>query len=202
MQGVGAPTEGGLCVLERFRAWMKAIRMVPVPDLYLVSGLFALVGAMLAMESPARIAAAVASVPMIAMWSLLRNQDRQLGELREQLNNSKEEVITRRSTMRFIFDELLHEPDKLPPQVTQNQQQMERALVAASGFAELLGQTLECQPPSVGQIYLRELTTTLERCTALNRQLVRRGPGLTLVKRGIRGKDPYVAGRHEEPLAG
>jgi hypothetical protein len=137
----------------------------------------ALAGVLLALDAHARIAAAVAAVPMLALWSIQRAQARQLVELQHQLNNSKEEVFTRRSTMRFIFDELLPDAENLPPQVRHVQQQLEKSLASASGFAELLGQSLEDPPHSVRQMYIRELLQCLQKCASLNKHYPRRGAG-------------------------
>lgn len=176
--------------------------MISEPGLMLASGLCALAGVLLALDSHARIAAAVAAIPMVALWQCLRQQARQVTELRQQLSSSKEEVFTRRSTMRFIFDELLHDPDILPPQVRQMQQQMDQSLAAAGGLAELLGQSLDDPPHSVRQIYLRELGQALQKCTLLNRQLLSGDPPVAVVKTRRRDEDRKTAGRIRESLSG
>ena len=162
---------------EKLQEWMARLRLVPESALFLASGMCALAGILLALDAHARLAAPVAAVPMLALWTIQRNQARQLKELRHQLNNSKEEVFTRRSTMRFIFDELLPDAENLPPQFRRVQQQLEKSLASASGFAELLGQSLEDPPHSVRQMYLRELQQCLQKCASLNKHYPKRGAG-------------------------
>ena len=157
---------------------------------------------MLALDSHARIAAAVASVPMLALWGTLRKQSRQLGELREQLNTSREEVLTRRSTMRFIFDELLPHQDNMPPRIRHAQRQIERSLSAAGGLVELLGHSLEDPPQSVRRIYLRELAEALRKCESLNLQMVVRGPATVGVRPERTDAAAKRTGRPEEFLTG
>jgi len=164
-------------VPEKLQEWMARLRLVPESALFLASGMCALAGILLALDANARLAAVVAAVPMLALWVIQRNQARQLVELQHQLNNSKEEVCTRRSTMRFIFDELLPDAENLPPQVRHVQQQLEKSLASASGFAELLGQSLEDPPHSVRQMYLRELQQCLQKCASLNKNYPKRGAG-------------------------
>ncbi len=162
---------------EKLQEWVARLRLVPESALFLASGMCALGGVLLAGDSHARIAAAVAVVPMVGLLSLQRTQSRQLVELQNQLSNSKEEVFTRRSTMRFIFDELLPNAENLSPQVRHVQQQLEKALASAGGLAELLGQNLEDPPHSVRQKHLHELKQSLKKCASLNRQYARPGGG-------------------------
>ena len=98
----------------------------------------------------------IAALCLLALWWMLRRQERTLRERRQMLGCFPEETMTRRSTMRFTFDELLDDSDSLRAQVLRARRQLQTPLNVASGFLELLRGELRSpeQAPAVG--YLKE----------------------------------------------
>jgi hypothetical protein len=87
--------------------------------------------------------------------------------MRQMLGCLREETMMRRSTMRFIFDELLEGPVPVDAQTFQSRRQLQDFLTTASGFLELLAQDFWTQERTAARGYLKEARRALTQAVEL-----------------------------------
>lgn len=147
-----------------------------VASLLLGCGLVALAGPLFSPMAPSwRLMSAVAALCLLTLWWMLRKQERTLRELRQILGCFREETMTRRSTMRFMFDELLDDSDSLRSQVVQTRHRLQASLNVADGFLELLGAELKPLASAPVESYLGEARRAVGQSASLAAELGRKG---------------------------
>lgn len=150
-----------------------------VPTLLLGGGLITLIVLVVSVNVPVwRMMSAFAALCMLSLWWMLRRQERILREMRQLLGCFREETMTRRSTMRFIFDELLDDSDVLRAQVIRIRHLLQTSLNVASGFLELLSQELRTMDQAPADGYLREVRKAMAQSVDLVDQLGRKRPAI------------------------
>jgi len=148
-----------------------------VASLLLGCGLMALTGPLLSAVAPAwRMMSALAALCLLALWWMLRKQERTLREMRQMLGCFREETMTRRSTMRFMFDELLDDSESLRVQVVQARHRLQTSLNVSAGFLELLGAELKPLAHAPAEGYLEEARRAVAHSAELAAELGRQGP--------------------------
>ncbi len=139
-----------------------------VPTLLLGCGLVALASLVDSVGVPAwRALGGVATLCLLALWWMLRKQERTLREMQQMLGCFREETMTRRSTMRFMFDELLDDSDNLRAQVLRTRHLLENALSTASGFLDLMDDELGFEQQTPARGYLKEVREAVTQCVVL-----------------------------------
>ncbi|HEY3441952.1 MAG TPA: hypothetical protein VGK29_14415 [Paludibaculum sp.] len=148
----------------------------PVASLLLGCGLVALAGPLFSAVAPAwRMMSAVAALCLLALWWMPRKQDRTLREMRQMLACFREETMTRRSTMRFMFDEMLDDSESLRVQVVQARHRLQTSIHVTAGFLELLCDELKPLAHAPAEGYLEEARRAVAHSAGLAAELGRKG---------------------------
>lgn len=110
---------------------------------------------------------------LLELWRRLRSRERRLRELEQMLGCFREETMARRSTMRFILDEMLDDQDPLRAEVARTRQVLQASLGVASEFLEMLEEELRRGEAMAAERYLKEIRWAVTQSAALTDELGR-----------------------------
>jgi len=148
------------------------------PTVVLGCGLVVVAGYGATAESPvSRVLSGLAAVSLLVLWWMVRRQRRALSEMRQTLGCLREETITRRSTMRFMFDELLDDSGPLRAEVIRTRHRLRTSLSVASGFLDLVCEETRFREPVLADAYLIEVRRAVAQSDALAAELGGKDPG-------------------------